>query len=102
MPKTKYEPVKHNHKAFVKKASRKKGFREAYNALEPEYALAHQMLQARTRVGMTQEDVAQRMGTTKSAVSRLESAKKHAPSLATLQKYASALGCRLELRLVKA
>lgn len=102
MPKTKYEPVKHNHKAFVKKASAKKGFREAYEALKPEYALTHQMLQARTRVGLTQEEVALRMGTTKSAVSRLESTNKHAPSLTTLQKYAAALGCRLEFRLVKA
>ena len=40
------------------------------------------------------------MGTTKSAISRLESAGKHAPSLATLKRYASAVGCELQVRLV--
>jgi transcriptional regulator with XRE-family HTH domain len=40
------------------------------------------------------------MKTTKSAVSRLESAGKHAPSLATLKKYARAVGCRLEIKLI--
>ncbi|HET8940706.1 MAG TPA: helix-turn-helix transcriptional regulator [Rudaea sp.] len=41
------------------------------------------------------------MGTTKSAISRLESAgKKHAPSVATLQRYAQAVGCDLQVKLV--
>ncbi|MBK5256777.1 MAG: helix-turn-helix transcriptional regulator [Vicinamibacteria bacterium] len=40
------------------------------------------------------------MGTTKSAVSRLESAGKHAPFLATLKRYARAVGCDLQVRLV--
>ena len=40
------------------------------------------------------------MGTTKSAVSRLESAGKHAPSLATLKRYAEAVGCELQVKLV--
>src|SRR5664279_2436342 len=51
--------------------------------------------------GVTQAEVAERIGTTQSAVARLESGKgKHSPSIATLEKYAHALGCRLELRLV--
>ncbi|MGD0238587.1 MAG: helix-turn-helix transcriptional regulator, partial [Syntrophorhabdales bacterium] len=41
-----------------------------------------------------------RMGTTKSAVSRLESAGKHAPSITTLKKYARAVGCDLQVKLV--
>lgn len=41
------------------------------------------------------------MGTTKSAISRLESAGKHAPSLATLKRYAEAVGCKLEIKLVR-
>jgi transcriptional regulator with XRE-family HTH domain len=40
------------------------------------------------------------MGTTKSAVSRLEAGGKHSPSLTTLKKYAQAVGCRLEIKLV--
>jgi transcriptional regulator with XRE-family HTH domain len=59
------------------------------------------MLKARSRAGLTQDAVAERMGTTKSAISRLESAgKKHAPSVATLQRYAQAVGCDLQVKLV--
>ena len=54
----------------------------------------------RPRAGLTQDAVAERMGTTKSAVSRLEAAGKHAPSLATLGRYASAVGCELQVKFV--
>ncbi|HAT50243.1 MAG: helix-turn-helix transcriptional regulator [Nitrospirae bacterium] len=49
------------------------------------------------------EEIARRMGTTKSAVSRLESSlgdSRHSPSIATLRKYAQAVGCRVEIHLV--
>ncbi|WP_310567202.1 helix-turn-helix transcriptional regulator [Hydrogenophaga sp.] len=59
-----------------------------------------QLLKARTRAGLTQDAVAERMGTTKSAVSRLEGSGKHAPSLGTLRRYAKAVGCELQVRLV--
>ena len=100
MAELKYQPVRHDHKAFLKKAAKRRGFTAAYRALEVEYALAHELLSARTRAGLTQEAVAGRMGTTKSAVSRLEAAGKHAPSVASLKKYAEAVGCKLEIRLV--
>jgi transcriptional regulator with XRE-family HTH domain len=46
--------------------------------------------------------VAEKIGTTQSAVARMESGSgKHSPSLATLTKYADALGCKLEIRLVR-
>jgi len=96
----KYQPVAHDHQAFIARASRRKGFTEAYEALELEYQLANQMLEARARAGLTQDAVADIMGTTKSAVSRLESADKHAPSIATLKRYAEAVGCGLQVRLV--
>jgi DNA-binding XRE family transcriptional regulator len=96
----KFKPVRHDHKAFVEKASKRKGFVEAYDALALEYQLANQMLEARSRAGLTQDAVAERMGTTKSAISRLESAAKHAPSIATLKRYANAVGCELQVRLV--
>ena len=96
----KYQPVPHDHKVFLAQAKVRKGFAEAYNALELEYQVAGQMLKARSRAGLTQDAVAQRMGTTKSAISRLESAGKHAPSLATLKRYASAVGCDLQVKLV--
>ena len=100
MPQLKYDPVPHRPSAFLEKASKRPGFRKAYEALEAEYALAHAMLSARTRVGLTQEAVADRMGTTKSAVSRLESAGKHTPSVASLQKYADAVGCTLKIAFI--
>lgn len=96
----KFKPVRHDRKKFLAKASRRRGFGKAYEALEDEYALAHEMLAARARAGLTQEAVAGRMGTTKSAISRLESAGKHAPSVASLKKYAAAVGCTLKIELV--
>lgn len=96
----KYAPVKHDHQAFLAKARARKGFTEAYDALELEYRVADQLLKARARSGLTQDAVAERMGTTKSAISRLEAAGKHAPSLATLQRYARAVGCDLQVKLV--
>lgn len=100
MAELKYNPVSHNQKAFLEKASKRRGFREAFDALGAEYALAHEMLSARTRAGLTQEAVANRMGTTKSAVSRLEGAGKHAPSMASLKKYADAVGCTLKIEFI--
>ena len=100
MDEMKFKPVAHNQKTFLKKASKRRGFCEAYESLAVEYALAHEMLSARRRAGLTQEAVATRMGTTKSAVSRLEAAGKHAPSMSSLKKYANAVGCSLKIELV--
>ena len=96
----KYNPVKHDHKAFLAKARTRKGFDAAYTALELEYSVIDQLLKARARAVLTQDAVAERMGTTKSAISRLESAGKHTPSLGTLQRYAQAVGCEIKVRLV--
>ena len=96
----KHQPARHDHAAFLARARQRKGFADAYDALALEYALADQMLRARARAGLTQDAVAERMGTTKSAVSRLESTGKHAPSLATLKRYAEAVGCELQVKLV--
>lgn len=100
MADVKFKPIRHDYKAFLAKASKRKGFVEAYDALALEYELAGQMLKARARAGLTQDAVAERMGTTKSAVSRLEAVTKHAPSIATLKRYADAVGCELQVRLV--
>ena len=100
MAELKYEPVSHDHKAFLKNAQKREGFSKAYNDLEDEYTLVREMLSARSKSGLTQEAVAELMGTTKSAVSRLESAGKHAPSLTTLKKYARAVGCDLKIKFI--
>jgi DNA-binding XRE family transcriptional regulator len=96
----KYQPVSHDHSVFLDKAKKREGFKKAYQDLEEEYALVREMLAARARVGLSQEAVAELMGTTKSAISRLEAAGKHAPSVTTLKKYAHAVGCHLEIRFV--
>jgi ribosome-binding protein aMBF1 (putative translation factor) len=100
MAELKFRPVPHDHEAFLAKARKRKGFSAEYEALELEYQVASQMLKARSRAGLTQDVVAERMGTTKSAISRLESAGKHTPSLATLKRYARAVGCELQVKLV--
>ncbi len=97
----KYQPVIHDHDAFLDKAKKREGFKKAYEDLEEEYALAKEMLAARARVGLSQEAVAEIMGTTKSAISRLEAAGKHAPSLTTLKRYARAVDCHLEIKFVR-
>ena len=100
MAELKYQPAKHDHKSFLERARKRKGFSEAYDDLEVEYQVADQLIKSRARAGLTQDAVAAIMGTTKSAVSRLEAGGKHAPSLSTLKRYADAVGCRLEVRLV--
>lgn len=47
----KYEPVQHNHEAFLEKAKKRPGFSEAYASLELEYAPTKQMLKARAKAG---------------------------------------------------
>ena len=47
MAELKYSPITHDHKAFVEKASKRRGFKQAYDALELEYTVASQMLKAR-------------------------------------------------------
>jgi DNA-binding XRE family transcriptional regulator len=96
----KYQPVVHKHADFLAQARQRPGFNEAYESLELEYAVVSQMIKARAKAGLTQQAVAERMGTTKSAISRLEATGRHAPSLTTLKKYAAAVGCDLKVKLV--
>jgi transcriptional regulator with XRE-family HTH domain len=89
-------------KQFAARAFARPGVKKAYRELADEFAFIDEVLRARAAAGLTQAEVAAREGTTQSAIARLESAHtKHSPSLATLQRYADALGCRLEIRLVK-
>lgn len=89
-------------KQFAARAFARPGVKKAYRELADEFAFIDEVLRARAAAGLTQAEVAARVGTTQSAIARLESAHaKHSPSLATLQRYADALGCRLEIRLVK-
>lgn len=87
---------------FKARAMARPGVKDAYDALEDEFMFLEEILKARTEAGLTQAEVAARAGTTQSAIARLESgARRHSPSIATLQRYARALGYRIEVRLVK-
>ena len=80
---TGYKPVPHDA-AFRKALLAKPGVKKAFDALEEEYTALHAMLDARQAAGLTQADVARRICTTVSAVSRLEASlrsKKHSPLL---------------------
>jgi DNA-binding XRE family transcriptional regulator len=102
MAERRYRPVPHDHEEFLAKALKRKGFDAAYAELADEYRLIRELLAARMKAGLTQEQVAASMGTTKSAVSRLEAVGKHSPSVTTLKRYARAVGCDVEIRLVPA
>ncbi|WP_029525354.1 helix-turn-helix domain-containing protein [Polaromonas glacialis] len=102
MAETAYKPVPHDT-AFREELLAKPGVKKAFEALEEEYTALHAMLDARRTAGLTQAEVADRMGTTVSAVSRLEASlrsEKHSPSFATLRKYAQACGKKLLIQMV--
>jgi ribosome-binding protein aMBF1 (putative translation factor) len=71
-------------------------YRREYQALEEEFSLTAAMIEARSRAGMTQEQLARRMKTTQAVVARLESGGSK-PSTRTLERYARATGNRLRI-----
>jgi ribosome-binding protein aMBF1 (putative translation factor) len=82
--------VSEMHKKWLKKPKYKK----AYDALEEEFVLASAVMGVRKRAGLTQEELARRMGTTQPVVARLESGRTR-PSMRTLERLAEATGSRL-------
>ena len=97
-----YQPMPLDVGATLKRWRRNPEFAAAYDALADEFAALGELLRARKAAGLTQAQVADRMGIPQSSVARLESSagsRKHAPSIATLRRYADALGCELHLRL---
>jgi ribosome-binding protein aMBF1 (putative translation factor) len=91
------------HRQMVAEWKKDPEFQVAYDELDTEFALLRQLLAARRKAGLTQAGVAAKMGTRPPAVTRLEtalSANLHSPTLATLKKYARAVGCKLEVHLV--
>lgn len=76
-------------------------FREAYERVDEGYALTEALIRARAAAKLTQAELAQRLGTTQSAVARLEGGRV-SPSFGTLRRYAAATGTRITVRLVPA
>ena len=95
-------PASKTHKEMITAWMADPAFKAEYDNLKDEYELLREMLQARKRSGLTQENVAKIMGTKAPAIARLEASSirdKHSPSLNTLRKYAGAVGCKLEIHL---
>ena len=95
--------TKFTTESALAKAQERPGFTEARDALEEKYSALDALLTARKLAGLTQEQLAQRMGTTKSAISRLEASlrnNKHSPSFATLKRYAHACGKKLVVQMM--
>ncbi len=80
------------HKAWMKDPE----YRREYKALREEFSLVSAMIAARTRAGLTQQEVATRMKTTQAVIARLEGGGSK-PSTRTLERYAEATGSRLRI-----
>ncbi len=100
----KFNPVKFDPKAYAEKRSATDpGFKVADDALEDEFAALAALLHARTEAGLTQAEVASRMGVKQPVVARIEASlgrKDHSPSLNTLRRYANACGMKLVIQMV--
>jgi len=92
------------HDQIIKKLLQRPSVQAEVERIErEESALLDALLKARQEAGLTQAQVAERMGTQAPAVARLERALatgKHSPSVATLRKYVKACGKRLVLRVM--
>ncbi len=99
-----YQPVAFDPKDYAtKKRKADPVFRVAYDALEDEFAALAALLTARKNAGLTQADVAARMGVSQPVLARIESSlgsRKHSPSLETLRRYANACGKKLLIKMV--
>jgi DNA-binding XRE family transcriptional regulator len=84
--------------AFKKRMLKNPKVKAEYDALEEEFALASELIGARARAKLSQEEVARRMGTSQSAVARMESGRT-LPSTSSLLKYAKAVGHKVEIKL---
>ncbi|KAB2694583.1 helix-turn-helix domain-containing protein [Ochrobactrum sp. Kaboul] len=75
-------------------------FQKEYEKAEAEFSLIETLVKARTAAKMSQADVAKSIGTTQSAIARLEGGRV-SPSISTLRRYAEATGSKLEINLLQ-
>jgi transcriptional regulator with XRE-family HTH domain len=86
---------------FQKEALSRAEVKTEFDRLAPAYELRQKMIEIRKAAGFTQEQMARVLETQKSNISRLENVhSKISPTLSTIERYASAAGCRLEIRFV--
>lgn len=92
----KYEPILFSD--LKKKWLKNPKFKKAYDDLEPEYAITRAILEKRIKSKMSQKDLAKKLGTKQSAISRLESGT-YNPTLSFLKKLSITLGGKLEIKI---
>ena len=85
--------VSEMHEGWMKEPE----YRKAYDSLEGEFAFAEAVIDARNRVGLTQSELARKMGTTQPVVARLEGGRSR-PSMRTLERLARATDTRLLIK----
>lgn len=99
-----YRPVPFDPaERIARKLKTSPDYRAAYDALEDEFAALDALLDARKSAGLTQTEVAARMGVSQPVLARIEGSlgsRKHSPSLATLHRYAKACGKKLVIRMI--
>lgn len=84
--------VKDLHRGWLKDPK----YKAAYDALGKEFQLARTLIEARTRAGLSQTQLARRMKTSQSYIARIESGRVR-PSTGALERYAHATGSRLRI-----
>jgi DNA-binding XRE family transcriptional regulator len=90
-------------KTFKSEALKKKGVKAAYDELAPAYEVRKKLIALRQEAGLTQEQLAELLHTSKSNISRLESVESNiSPKLSTITDYAEAIGYRLKIDFVPA
>ena len=98
-----YKPVSYHPKQKLEKDLQDPKFNQAWKALNDEFAALDTLLAARKQAGLTQEQVAAKMGVSQPSLARVEASlgsHRHSPSLEMLRKYAAAVNCKLEIKLV--
>lgn len=99
-----FNPVAFDPKKYaLRKSASDPAFKQAYDVLENEFATLDALLQAREEAGLTQADVAAKMGISSSMLSRIESNlgnSKNSPSLDILRRYANVCGKKLVIQMV--
>jgi DNA-binding XRE family transcriptional regulator len=98
-----YKPIPYKPKKKLKNDLQDPEFKQAWEALEDEFAALDALLTARQQAGLTQEQVAAKMGISQPSLARVEASlgsHRHSPSLEMLRKYAAAVNCKLEIKLV--
>ncbi|PIT87886.1 MAG: transcriptional regulator [Candidatus Magasanikbacteria bacterium CG10_big_fil_rev_8_21_14_0_10_40_10] len=84
---------------FKKELLKDKKFKKAYDELEPEFAIAEMLIRIRLEKGLSQADLAKKIGTKQPAIARLESGN-YNPTLSLLNKVAKAMGAKLKINII--